>query len=282
MSKNTAPQQRRTSASPSGLRDRKPVLWHIAVSHYNEKVRWALDWKGVEHERRAPPPPSHMLIAMALTRGRSKTFPVLSLEGRHIGDSTEIIAALEERWPDPPLYPDDPDERRRALELEDFFDEELAPHVRLLVWHETTAEHGGQGMGSVVANSLPPALARLGPVRRGAGAMAAAYVKLRYGVSDRTAAADARRKIELAMDRLEDELGDADYLVGDRFTVADLTAASLFYPFAQPAEGPHVLTEIPPAFEDFVAGFRDRRGVAYVAEMFARHRKPATSPALSG
>jgi multicomponent Na+:H+ antiporter subunit D len=44
----------------------KPVLWHIAVSHYNEKVRWALELKGVEHERRAPPPPANMLVAMAL------------------------------------------------------------------------------------------------------------------------------------------------------------------------------------------------------------------------
>ena len=38
----------------------RPTLWHIPVSHYNEKVRWALDWKGIEHERRAPPPPLHM------------------------------------------------------------------------------------------------------------------------------------------------------------------------------------------------------------------------------
>ena len=33
-----------------------PVLWHIEISHYNEKARWALDYKGVEHERRAPTP----------------------------------------------------------------------------------------------------------------------------------------------------------------------------------------------------------------------------------
>ena len=32
----------------------KPILWHIEISHYNEKARWALDHKGVEHERRAP------------------------------------------------------------------------------------------------------------------------------------------------------------------------------------------------------------------------------------
>ena len=30
-----------------------PLLWHLKVSHYNEKARWALDYKGVPHVRRA-------------------------------------------------------------------------------------------------------------------------------------------------------------------------------------------------------------------------------------
>ena len=40
------------------------------------------------------------------------------------------------------------------------------------------------------------------------------------------------------MDRLESELGPSGYLVGDRFTVADLTAASLFTPLLCPPERP--------------------------------------------
>ena len=46
-----------------------PTLWHIPVSHYNEKVRWALAHKGIEHERRAPPPGGHIAFALWLTRG---------------------------------------------------------------------------------------------------------------------------------------------------------------------------------------------------------------------
>ena len=83
--------------------DTEPTLWHIPVSHYNEKVRWALEFKGVDHERKAPPPPAHIPAAMWLTRGGSSTFPVLDLDGRRIGDSTAIIAALERSYPDPPL-----------------------------------------------------------------------------------------------------------------------------------------------------------------------------------
>jgi glutathione S-transferase len=256
----------------------RPVLWHIPVSHYNEKVRWALAWKGVEHERRAPPPGAHMAVALWLTRGAHKTFPVLTLDGRSIGDSTAIIAALEERWPEPPLYPADPGERRRALELEELFDEELGPQMRLLVWHEFTSGGEGPDLGPVAAASLPSALRRFGAVRTLATAGASGFVKLRFSVADADRAAEARLKIAAAMDRLELELGDREYLAGDTFTVADLTAASLFYPIALPPEGPQLITDVPPALEEFFAQFRDRRGYAYVEEMFARHRAGAPAP----
>src|SRR5918992_6145350 len=111
-----------------------PVLWHLKVSHYNEKARWSLDYKGVPHIRRAVLPGAHRKIARELWGGR--TFPVLVFDGEAIGDSTDIIAALERRHPDPPLYPSDPAARRRALELEDFFDEELGPYVRPLVTNQ--------------------------------------------------------------------------------------------------------------------------------------------------
>ncbi len=70
-----------------------PVLWHLPISHYNEKARWALDYKGVEHRRRPVPPPAHMAVAYAVTRGRGYTVPLLQLDGRAISDSTAIIAA---------------------------------------------------------------------------------------------------------------------------------------------------------------------------------------------
>src|SRR5207302_5417111 len=108
-----------------------PVLWHLKVSHYNEKARWALDYKRVPHVRRAAAPGRHRAIAQRLSCGC--TFPVLLLDGEAIGDSTQIIEALERRYPEPSLYPADPESRQRALEIEDFFDEDLGPHVRLLV-----------------------------------------------------------------------------------------------------------------------------------------------------
>ena len=65
-----------------------PVLWHLKVSHYNEKARWALDYKRVPHVRRAVLPGRHAAVARRLSGGQ--TFPVLVLGEEAIGDSTRI------------------------------------------------------------------------------------------------------------------------------------------------------------------------------------------------
>ena len=254
-----------------------PVLWHIPVSHYNEKARWALDLKGVEHERRAPPPPAHIPVARWLTRGRASTFPLLVLEGQAIADSTAIIAALERRHPDPPLYPEDPAQRARALELEEFFDEELGPHVRGLAFHEMRKDPAA--MSAFTASMLPGPLARNARARGLAGSVGSVFSNARYRVRDAEDAAQARTKVVAALDRLESELdrGGGDYLVGDAFSVADLTAASLFVPVVNPREGPE-LPELPEPYRAFVESLRGRRGFRWVQDVFARHRVGARRP----
>src|SRR3954452_15376206 len=116
------------------------TLWHAPTSHYSEKARWALDYKRIPHTRRALLGGSHPLVTWILTRGEHQTVPVLTIDGRAIGDSTAVIAELEDRSPAPPLYPADPDVRRRALELEDWFDEELGAYIRRVAYHELTAD----------------------------------------------------------------------------------------------------------------------------------------------
>ena len=95
----------------------------------------------------------------------------------------------------------------------------------------------------MIARSTPGPVARLGS---GALTYARTYTSLRFGVRDEEAAALARTKIVAALDRLEAELGSNEYLVGDSFSVADLTAAALFFPLVLPEEGP-VPTDEPPA-----------------------------------
>ena len=249
------------------------TLWHIVISHYSEKVRWALDYKSLEHDHRAPPPGLHIPIALWLTRGRSYTFPVLALDGRRIGDSTAIIAALEQRFPEPPLYPSDPVQRLRALELEDWFDEHLGPAIRRVGFYELRRDR--ERFDEVAAIAAPGLFAHMGRI---AGAYGRAFTGLRFGARKPGPAELARKRVLGALDRLEAELGDNDYLVGDRFTVADLTAAALFYPLVLPPEASATIERLTEPYERFRAPLRERRGYRWVEQMFALHRHAEPVP----
>ncbi|HKG37057.1 MAG TPA: glutathione S-transferase [Solirubrobacterales bacterium] len=212
-----------------------PVLWQLRFSHYNEKARWALDFKGIAHERRSFAPGAHRLRGRLKWKGR--TTPILEIDGRTIGDSTRIIAALEQHRPDPPLYPTGAADRERALALEDFFDEELGPCVRgaafdaLLEDPGTAVAVGAQGFGTPTRLVQRATFPLIRPAVR------------RDLVDSVGGGEEARRKTVAAMDRLEGELGERDHLVGETFTVADLTAAALFTPLVAPAEFPYELPD---------------------------------------
>jgi glutathione S-transferase len=259
----------------------EPVLWHIPISHYSEKARWALDYKRVPHCRRALPGGFHMVAALALTRGESFTFPVLVLDGEAIGDSTAIIGALEQRRPDPSLYPDDPSERRRALDLEDYFDEEAAPAVRLLGWNAFVGDP--DRLGDLVQQFIPPSVRGTELATTLTVRFASAFTGLRYGVKSEEAAERARARVHVALDRLEDELDGNEYLVGDRFSVADLTAAAVFYPLVLPPEAPN-LGDPPEPLAGFRAPLTERPAFKWVERTYARHRRtasPAARPAMA-
>jgi glutathione S-transferase len=95
---------------------------------------------------------------------------------------------------------------------------------------------------------------------------------VRYQAASSHAAETARQKIIAAIDRLEDELCGHDYLVGDRFTVADLTAAALLYPIVRPPDAPAVTDRMPEPFEYFCDTLCERRGYRWVAEIYRQHR----------
>lgn len=248
---------------------RTPVLWHIPASHFSEKVRWALDWKGVAHERHAPPPPASMAVAWGLTRGT--TLPVLQLDGRAIGDSTAIIAALEARFPAPPLLPDAPAAQARALALEEHFDEGLGPAVRHAAFHWMRRDP--VGLAEFAGELLPGPLQRSAVVRRIAGAGAGRFTQLRYGVGDDDAARAARTTVLAALHRLEEELmaGDGEHLVGGAFSVADLTAAALLVGIVRPPKGPHY-PAAPAPLAAWIDELRPRPAFAWVEQTYARYR----------
>jgi len=76
----------------------------------------------------------YMLIAKRLAG--IETTPVLTIDGQAIGDSSAILAAIEERWPEPPLLPQNALQRQARSAAEEFFDEELGPHIRRALYWE--------------------------------------------------------------------------------------------------------------------------------------------------
>jgi glutathione S-transferase len=242
-----------------------PVLWHLKVSPYNEKARWALDYKYIPHVRRAALPGRHQAIARALTG--ADTFPVLVLGDEPIGDSTLIIAALERRHPEPPLYPADPDARRRALEIEDFFDEELGAYLRLLVLH-----HLLPNPKLLLGMFFPDLPRRAEVVARATFPVHRRRVIADFGI-DEFSVGFAWGKVTAAGERFRAELQPSGYLVGDSFTVADLTVAALVapvvapeqFPYPQPQRGHRLLAPLRDAFSE--AGLVD-----WAIDMYARHR----------
>ena len=246
----------------------RPTLWHLKVSPYNEKARWALDYKRVPHVRRAVTPIRHDIVSRRV--GGRGTMPVLVMDGRAVGDSSEIVEELEQRAPEPPLYPADPGDRARALVLEELFDEQLGPHMRRLVLHHAL------GDADLLLGGFTPDLHGL-PRRTLRAAFPLARWNLRrdFRIDDRRVR-EAFGKLAAAGDRLRAEVGPSGYLVGDSFSVADLTLASLCAPAAAPEQFPYPQ---PQRGHPLFAPLRDALETAGLLEftlrMYELHRVPS-------
>ncbi|HKP88773.1 MAG TPA: glutathione S-transferase N-terminal domain-containing protein [Thermoleophilaceae bacterium] len=246
----------------------KPILWHLKVSPYNEKARWALDFKRLPHVRRAVTPVRHDVVSR-LVGGRG-TMPVLVMDGRAIGDSSEIVEELERRSPEPPLHPPDPAERARALELEELFDEQLGPYMRRLVLHHALRDP------DLLRGAFLPDL-RLIPRSVGRAIFPLVRWKTRrdFRIRERTLE-EAFGRLATTGERVRSELGPSGYLVGDSFSVADLTLASMCAPAVAPPEFPYPQ---PQRGHRLFAPLRDALGDAglldFTLRMYGLHRLPS-------
>jgi len=237
-----------------------PVLWQYNFSNFNEKARWALDFKRVPHVRRSLLPGGPRAMAFSL-RG---TLPVLDIDGERIADSTAIVDTLERRFPDPALYPSDPPERTAALELEEFFDEHAGHELRRAGFYEW--RKNPRFVSELLCTGRGPATRAL---MRTVLPGAMVYARRRYRIYPADAEV-ARGKLAVALDRIVGTLGPRDYLVGSRFSVADLTAAALLFPLAWPPELQYDYP--PPPSWGALEELSRHPAVDWIREMYRRHR----------
>ena len=158
------------------------ILYEHPLSPYARKVKLVLFEKGLDFERRyggAKQLDSEEFLKVS-PRGE---VPVLVDGELVVGDSTIICEYLEERYPEPRLYPVSAADRVRARVLEDVADTELEPAL----WAMFEVRFFGRAPGE------------LGELLVSA----------------------ATSCIERHLDRLEQALGDRDFFGGDSFGIAD-------------------------------------------------------------
>lgn len=135
------------------------VVYDHPLSPYAQKVKIALDEKGVAYEARLPEGIGSGRaagdFAAASPRGE---VPALVHGDVRLFDSSVILHYLEERWPEPPLLPDAPAERARVRMLEDVMD----THYEANTWGVAEVRAFGRASGEKARAMEAEAERRLG------------------------------------------------------------------------------------------------------------------------
>ncbi len=245
----------------------------MPISHYCEKVRWALDRTGLPYHEEPHAPLFHLLAALPATGLRSRTVPVLIDDNpgqRHVlDDSTAILRYLERRYGASWLFA-----APEAAALEEEFDTQLGPHSRRVFYFYMLPEQ--QRIAEILSAAVP----------RHEGALARALFPLLVPVMRRSMRIDSAglqrslEKVEGVFARVSQRLADGRrYLGGETFGAADLTFAALASPLLLPPGYGIIpvptVAEVPPALGALVEKFRATPAGQLALRLFAEDRRPA-------
>ncbi|MFO1216801.1 MAG: glutathione S-transferase N-terminal domain-containing protein [Burkholderiaceae bacterium] len=241
-------------------------LLQFRHSPYNEKARWALDSKRVPHTRRSLLPGPHMAIVRPLT-GRTGT-PVLRHDAGALDGSARIVEWLEARYPQPPLLPADAAQRAEALSIERRFDDDLTPRIRRPVLDALLRNPGyfARIFGDGRPRWQQMAYAAIVP-------LAAPLVRKGNGIGDAATLDDGHAAAREALDFVAERSRATGYLVGDAFTIADLTAAAALAMLARPANSAMAAPQpVGPAYAALMARYASHPAIAWTLAIYAKHR----------
>jgi glutathione S-transferase len=251
--------------------ERQPILVTISISHYCEKARWALDRAGIAYDERRHLPGIHRVAVKR--HGGGLTAPVLvCTDGTVFAESADIIVYADGRAPvGRGSIPAEPAVAAEARALADDYDERLGPATRLWVYHqmfdhpELTRPPMTDGVSAWQRTTF----------RYGNKAVAFGVGKV-LKVNDENAVA-AERTFRAIYDDVNTRLADGRrFLVGDTFSIADLTFAALSAPLVGPPEYAvrlPTVEELPPAMRAVVEELRETPAGEHALRMFRQERR---------
>ncbi|MEW6272047.1 MAG: glutathione S-transferase family protein [Thermodesulfobacteriota bacterium] len=196
------------------------TLYQFEISPFCDKVRRILNVKRVPY-RIEEVPPSKTLTVVRRHNAAGK-LPLLIDEGRVVADSTDIAHYLEQRFPEPPLVPEEPRQRALCHVLEDWADESLYFYEMRLRF---TLPHNARRFVPELVKYESSLVQRVAPL--------ALPLVLRRTVAaqgvGRKPVADVLRDVERHLDALAGLLQSGPFLLGERLTLADIAVfAQLF------------------------------------------------------
>jgi len=194
-------------------------LYQFELSHYSEKVRLILDYKGLDYRKIEVTPGVGQLDLFRLSGKRQ--VPVLKDGETVIADSTAIAMYLDRKYPEKPIIPVDPRERGLCLLMEEWADESIGLKSRKVLFGAVSQNQDFRT--SLLPSATPDFLKTLfGAVPPELMEIVGAGVGLG---SD--AVKDAKDALKQDLEALSLLLLDRAYLVTDTPCLADFAVAGL-------------------------------------------------------
>lgn len=239
------------------------TLYQFPISHYCEKVRWALDHKKLDYQVKNLLPGMHDGTATKLAG--SSSLPILVHDGQAIQNSSDIINYLDLKFPDLPLTPAEPHLQKDALAWEKFADEQIGVSVRLVCYH-VLLEHPRLMIPLLAHNGAWYALFLMKVIFPTLSKRMRALMK----INDKTAES-ANKRLGQAIDKVFERLQKQEFLVGNCFSRADLAVAALLAPLCKVEKyGLDWPQHFPEALEDVIAPYSEK--IAWVNTLYAEYR----------
>jgi glutathione S-transferase len=237
----------------------------IPVSHYCEKVRWALDYLGIPFQEQAHMPPFH---SKATKKYGGTTTPLLATDTEVIKDSTDILHYLDTLYPEK-LYPSQPELLELTKELEDLFNFKLGIHTRR--W----------GYSYILTPKMLYPCWTMGVPIWEKWLFPIIFPKVTKIVQEKfditaTSASESYQEIQQVFDRVNQVLADGrKYLLGDRFSAIDITFAALAAPVIQAPEHLAVLPLdlLPAPMQDEIRKCQATPAGQLALRMYREHRR---------